>query len=176
MNCLSQVKFLRSSHSHSPYSRTPSGDTGAPSLGVTGESKVMGLTRGRVRTKGVPRFLLAQIMKGEWWTAGTWPHSVRGWGGSSGGGEAELGAPNTCAWSHSRVSFPKETLTLCKQGTTTQSPAEHLALQTPQDCPPAVPSQRRGRGRGGAVSSGLPGNLNKDWGRDRSLPDRKSVV
>ena len=39
-----------------------------------------GLTRGSVRTKGFPRFLLAQMMEGEWRRVGTWIHSVRGVG------------------------------------------------------------------------------------------------
>lgn len=67
------------------------------------------------------------------------------------------------------MSFPKETLRLCKQGTTTQSPAEHLALPDPPRLSPSGSQPATGAGEGGAVSSGLPGYLNKDWGRDRSL-------
>lgn len=72
-------------------------------------------------------------------------------------GRGSLRAPNTCAWSHSPMSFPKETLKLCKQGTTTQSPAEHLALPDPPGLSPSGSQPPTRRGRGGCCLLRAPG-------------------
>ena len=105
MSCLAQVYFFRSSHFHSPYSRTPSRDFGVPSFGVTGESNATGPDQSEPEDQRGPQFpfLIAQIMEGECRRAGTSPH----WGE---GGRGE-GPEHLCLESLPHE-FPKETLGL----------------------------------------------------------------
>nr|XP_025124047.1 proline-rich protein 2-like [Bubalus bubalis] len=66
------------------------------------------------------------------------------------------------------MSFPKETLRLCKQAKTTQSPAEHLALPDPPGLSPSGSQPATGRGSG-VLSPPAPGESKQRLGQ-RPLP------